>query len=520
MQPRGLRVAIAAGALLALVALILPASSAAAAEAEGSAAKTLADSGFRPGPNGYSFANYGNEDGYSNLAPVDMERMFGSAVCARGTGTDCVLTAIAAEGMESINQMMGIGHCMGFAVTAQSFFEGYDSPASFGSALVPDLQIDGNVALQRKIAEGWTYQLFPSVQAGEVKGKPAKILRTLRTALRGGDESYVLTIFMADGSGGHAITPFAISKWRPGLFKVRVYDNNWPERTRSVTVNTRRNTWRYQASINPSVGSDLYAGNRKTKTLNLLPIKPGLGEQPCFFCDESFSKGRGGSVEPGPLTVFWEGDVVDGRHGDLLIRNGAGRRAGCDGEGCFNEIPGADMWELLQEVRVWRHSAPPIFRLPAGERYSLSLTGSGLTGTGAAEEGLKVVGAGFSLGVSGVRLTAGETDRIELARNGRELVFVNDRHGVESPDITLTTGAGEAHYRFEVRARGVDPGSEIGFEIKPGAEQLLIDTADAAGAGSFAVRITRIDADGNDALATELTLRPGEPAAIDYGSLS
>jgi len=55
----------------------------------------VADSGFRPRPNGFSFENYGNvlSSGAAptNLTPADVQALFGTAVCADAASRKCDL---------------------------------------------------------------------------------------------------------------------------------------------------------------------------------------------------------------------------------------------------------------------------------------------------------------------------------------------------------------------------------------------------------------------------------------------
>ena len=46
----------------------------------------VADSGFRPGRDGFAFENYGNDAGPVNLTPANVEDLFGAQVCQTGTG--------------------------------------------------------------------------------------------------------------------------------------------------------------------------------------------------------------------------------------------------------------------------------------------------------------------------------------------------------------------------------------------------------------------------------------------------
>ncbi|MFN7472502.1 MAG: hypothetical protein ACK5S9_12735, partial [Roseiflexaceae bacterium] len=61
-----------------------------------------ADSGFRPERDGFAFANYGAAP-VTNLEAADMQRMFGSVVCANAD-VGCLLTPTARIWMEEMNR--------------------------------------------------------------------------------------------------------------------------------------------------------------------------------------------------------------------------------------------------------------------------------------------------------------------------------------------------------------------------------------------------------------------------------
>lgn len=89
----------------------------------------VADSGFRPWVDGFGFENYGNDVGPQNMTPAEVEGIFGSQVCASGTGADCELIPTAAKWMEVENERMAGGHCMGFSVTANQFYAQVRDPS-------------------------------------------------------------------------------------------------------------------------------------------------------------------------------------------------------------------------------------------------------------------------------------------------------------------------------------------------------------------------------------------------------
>ncbi len=164
----------------------------------------IADSGFQPSTNGFSFQNYAK--GYQDLTPVEMERLFGPAVCGAQVSGACVLTPAGRQWMEHYNNLMARGgHCYGLSVLSTLFFEGEAKPIAFGAPETPELELDGNTSLQREIAYSWTFQALGAVRRQAIKGTPSTILdtliRTLDNANRGG-ETYTLAFVNRQGRGG------------------------------------------------------------------------------------------------------------------------------------------------------------------------------------------------------------------------------------------------------------------------------------------------------------------------------
>ena len=84
--------------------------------------QVVADTGFRPDKNGFSFQNYSNSLGYSNLTPADVRRLFGDTVCDQINGDTCVLSSTDQAWMDDINTRIGGGHCDGFATLSSLFY--------------------------------------------------------------------------------------------------------------------------------------------------------------------------------------------------------------------------------------------------------------------------------------------------------------------------------------------------------------------------------------------------------------
>ena len=185
--------------------------------------------------------------------------MFGDQVCSRLDGDLCILTPPAEQWMEQINGAMAGGHCEGMAVLSLMMYTEQIPAADFGGTVASELDISDEF-LQREIAYWWATQTVAPTYTSVIKGTPMEILEIVQQMDVSG-ETYSIGIYKEDGSGGHAITPFGVEDKGNGLYAILVYDNNYPGETRELFVDSRDNTWLYEASINPQVESELYTGN-------------------------------------------------------------------------------------------------------------------------------------------------------------------------------------------------------------------------------------------------------------------
>jgi hypothetical protein len=112
----------------------------------------VADSGFRPGPNGFTFQNYGdvlsNGAVPTNLVPADVQAIFGNPVCADAAIGKCDLIPQAQAWMAQMNQEMAGGHCFGFSVAADLVWQDKVNTTSYGAATINGLTIDNNANVQ------------------------------------------------------------------------------------------------------------------------------------------------------------------------------------------------------------------------------------------------------------------------------------------------------------------------------------------------------------------------------------
>lgn len=239
---------------------------------------------------GFGFENYGDEKDYVQLTSVEVERMFGEQVCASKVNGECILTPLGQQWMKQKNTIMANGHCDGMAALSLLFYLNQLNVEDFGSSSVNNLQLEGNQRLQREIAYWWTTQYTEPTRSAREKNalSPREVVNELALAFKTGrnSELYTIALWKRNGRGGHAVTPFAIEDWDNGIFAILVYDNNHPNTTRKIIVDSNADTWKYNASINPNAPEYEYEGDAKTKTLLLTPTSFRLQIQKCPFCQE------------------------------------------------------------------------------------------------------------------------------------------------------------------------------------------------------------------------------------------
>jgi hypothetical protein len=506
-------------ALTAIVTALLVATPGAAA------GKLIADNGFRPQPNGFSFPNYGNE-GQVNLDAAELERLYGPDVCLSGAGANCVLTPIARTVMSSLNEGAADGHCFGFATLAELIYKGYLPRFGYagvdaftpGASTTFELGIEKNTLLQRSIARAFDFQTLESINADTLVGTPKQILYALLHGALDPKEPEIWTfeIFQYGMQAGHAITPYAVEKTGPGEYDVLVYDNNWPDEAgRRLQIDTKTDTWSYYAMQSPGYPEAEYEGNAKSQSLRLAPVTPGLGVQPCSFC--AGRQGLGSKYNEIRL------DGSSNEHARLLVIDAKGRETGFVGKRFVNQIPGAKVLprssggvRLRSNGTLWKDSPVPVIKVPKNVEFAINIDGRHLGFHD--RETLSLVGPTYDASVENLIMGKGQEANVALSPHGNAITYLPSRKTV-SPAITLGAQSKTAAYQVKIAALGAPKGSGLTF-VKEPKQQLMWFGDTTKRKRTYEVRITRFDQKlASREFAQQVTIQGNQQAFLYYGPL-
>jgi hypothetical protein len=477
----------------------------------------VSDLGFRPDANGFGFPNYGGQ-GETNLTPNDVRRMFGDQACAAIEGDQCVLTPPGNQWLQQISNAMNGGHCEGMAVLSNLFYTGKSNPADFGAATVPELAIAGNEPLQREIAYWWATQATQPARSGIVAQTPSGVINTLLTSFAAGSaggDQYAVGIYKRDRTGGHAITPYAVEDRGDGMYWIMVYDNNYPGAARAIEVNTTADTWSYSGSTNPAEAADTYEGDAETKTLELAPIAPRLGQQDCPFCDTPTTGYAGGArlapilqaATPQYNEIWLEGDA------DLLITDNEGHQIGFKDGAFINQIPNAKSNGNKFGVNVWDVDSEPVYYIPTNIDFTISIDGSRLTEPMTST--VTMIGPGYALEVSDIILEPGQVDTLDVSPDGSLLSYRTESG--ETPFIMVAIETDASDYLFGVYGEEMAPGEALNLSLDTKQGWLSIDSIDNTAPGSYSLVVAKYDDQGEQVFGAEgIALAPDDVIYVDY----
>lgn len=244
-----------------------------------------ADSGFRPGTDEFSFANWGRSQAADdNISLQTMIDLFGhSAVCLPGDPGSCVMRPRTAQQLGEWNTAIANGRCEGMATLAVRMLLRYELPSDFSDRAATVVELDrDDPGLSRSIAHWWATQFLPEVADAARKSRLRSPLEIVDDLIVGLENDSGQTLGMYAGGSGHSVTPFAVTK-RADSYVIHTYDNNLPGRRTEVIVSPD-NEWTYAWGGVAGGGTSDWAGS--TGTLELTPMSARMGPFTCRFCSE------------------------------------------------------------------------------------------------------------------------------------------------------------------------------------------------------------------------------------------
>jgi hypothetical protein len=477
----------------------------------------VADLGFRPASDGFSFENYGGQ-GEVNLTPADIHRMFGDQACSTIKDGECILTPPGRQWMEQINAAMSGGHCEGMAVLSYLFYAKKLDVKEFGADTVPALELAGNEMLQREIAYWWATQTTMPARTGIVQQTPSGIVNTLMVSFEAGpegSEQYALGFYKRDMTGGHAVTPYAVEDRGDGIYWIMVYDNNYPGEERAIVVDTNNDTWFYSGSTNPAEPADDYDGDATSFNLELAAISPRLYPQECPFCDfEEVS--ASGALLAAPFVqstgqkyneIWLEGSA------DLLITDMDGNSIGFRNGQFVNEIPGARTNANKFGVNVWDIDAEPVYYIPSNIDFTIAIDGTRLTEPTTST--VTMIGPGYALEVSDIVLQPGQVDELDVSPDGSYLSY--RAQSSSTPFLLVAVETDQSDYLFGIYGEEMEPGEAITLSLNTKEGWLSVDSIDNTSTASYGIVVAKYDDEGEQIFGADgIEVLPDDVFYIDY----
>ncbi len=363
------------------------------------------DAGFRPEPDGFSFRNYGSRFPEGNLSIAEVNELFGDAVCASGAGPSCLPVPAAQMWIDTMNDYMNDGHCAGFTVASRRFYEDQLDHSIFHTSAAVTFDINQNVPSMRQIAKDWVMQVAEEVWQARTVGSPREVVDTLLNLGQPVD----LGIFGRTG-GGHSLLAYGIEDKGNGIYRIRVYDNNWPGRDLFVEVDYQANTWRYSlGAANPEDDVSAWEGDAATKTMMFIPFPTYDQPVTCPFCE-----GVNGNA---PQFNFI---TLSGEEALLQVSDQSGNRIGHYGDDFVNEIADARLIRLKDNMY---NNREPYLALPPDLPFTVQVLAR--PGQEIANSTLRAGGAGFTFAVDGLDLAGGQVGIISVQPDKGIVVAAN-----------------------------------------------------------------------------------------------
>lgn len=293
------------------------------------------DTGFRFSANDFKFANWAGLDSNTEELRIDtLVRMYGADNVCEGDTTDpCNPLPNAAETLEQWEASLMGGRCEGLATLAMRYFLGIDEVSKTETAASTTFDLEKEAArLEDEINYWWATQYAHEVQEATEEFRasgPTDIAESLIRSLADG-EGHTIGIY-GDGYG-HAVTPYAVTKV-DDVYRLHIYDNNFPTEPKYIEVDTQSDTWTYSwAGVNPDGTFATWSGGKGSIELTPMAARTGPFTSP-FHASKNGTKGH--------AVVTLSAHTAGGPAASLMITTASGKVVGIHNGERKNEVEGA-----------------------------------------------------------------------------------------------------------------------------------------------------------------------------------
>lgn len=521
--------ALSMAGLLAMLGSIMPAQ-----------ADLIVDGGFRPVTNGFKFQNHGNtipgpadpegnptQVPVTNLTTAEMIRFFGNQVCASGTGDSCVLTKPAKDWMDNQNQGMNGGHCSGYSIMSALVYSGSVSVGQFGAATINQLDLQNNAPLQREIAY-WaaTQSLLPGGGMGAQNSDFDFVLNTLKAEFAkpvAERELFEMGFTKRDGSAGHSVLPYAIDDLGSNKLAVLLYDNNYPGKTMTMTVDTLAKTWKYTTAHDPSLAPSDYDGDAASKSLFLRNVARRLLQQRCPFCTEtpSLAADSAGDAAVSSMDfVVVRNTQTEGKMATFSLTNPDNQTIGeiVNADGSVSSVNQIANGNVLLNLTNREDDTAPTLNVPDGRAYTVTVDGRPITRTEMLD--FSTYDNDVFAGVEDFSVAPNQIDTMLIDLNTADKVYTMTHRTTGAGAPMMVIGVVNAGADYEVSARISDDGNgqSIFMKMDNVAGTVALRSMDG-NAESFEVQIDRQDDNGEIAFHhSNISLPANATIYLHYGT--
>ena len=476
-------------------------------KAQDGSGKIIAGIDFDPKSDGFKFRNYGyRPENSSELSAADLIMMFGAdKVCIEGqTADDCVLYETAARWMRDRVETLSSGHCDGFSVSAMRIwlklpFKEKTTAKQWNESAEITNNLEFDEGLANYIAYYHSLQGLKEINAFRTRSfkfPPTEIIKLLVESFETKKDYYTLAVgIRVNGkyTKGHSILPIAVEDMGSGVYRIHVYDNNFPDEIKYVTVDSKTETWRYRTASNPEEEESDYTGDRNSRTFSLKKMSDREVKTFKSPFSEVSRTPDGSTAGGGEGTV----NFAFNGPGNLLITDPNDQKIGFDAakQSEVNQIPDGEVVYYDGGLAL---DYSPEYLLPyqtkAKKPYRISISGKDLKQE--TKAGLRIAAPGFVVGFQDILLDPREELLVSMSPDGQTLTITASADR-ETPTIFVTTedGPNKPSYSFEVGGVALDAGKSLTMHVDLKAGKVFFKDNDG-NEDAYDIRFERTNADG------------------------